>query len=66
MRETLHKMKILILGVNGFIGNALAKELIKKSNVNVYGLDINSNNIKDLLINKNFILKKVIRKMING
>ena len=58
MRETLHKMKILILGVNGFIGNALAKELIKKSNVNVYGLDINSNNIKDLLINKNFHFKK--------
>ena len=58
MRETLHKMKILILGVNGFIGNALAKELIKKDNVNVYGLDINSNNIKDLLINKNFHFKK--------
>ncbi len=58
MREALHKMKILILGVNGFIGNALAKELIKKDHVNVYGLDINSNNIKDLLINKNFHFKK--------
>lgn len=58
MKETLHKMKILILGVNGFIGNALAKELIKKDEVTVYGLDINSNNIKDLLINKNFHFKK--------
>ncbi len=58
MKEISHKMKILILGVNGFIGNALAKELIKKNSVTVYGLDVNSKNIKNLLIYKNFHFKK--------
>ncbi len=58
MKGILHKMKVLILGVNGFIGNALAKELIKKDNITIYGLDINSNNIKNLLTNRNFHFKK--------
>ena len=39
-------MKVLILGVNGFIGNALANELIKKKGVIIYGLDVNSDNIQ--------------------
>ena len=51
-------MKVLILGVNGFIGNALANELIKKKGVIIYGLDVNSNNINKLLLHKNFIFKK--------
>ena len=51
-------MKILILGVNGFIGNALASKLIKNKKNTIYGLDINHNNIKNLLSNKKFIFKK--------
>ncbi len=51
-------MKILILGVNGFIGNALASELIKNKKNTIYGLDVNHNNIKNLLSNKKFIFKK--------
>ena len=51
-------MKVLILGVNGFIGNALANELIKKKGVIIYGLDVNSDNINKLLLHKNFIFKK--------
>ncbi len=51
-------MKVLILGVNGFIGNALAKKLIKKRGITVYGLDVNNDNIKNLTPNKNFIFKK--------
>ena len=60
-------MKVLILGVNGFIGNALANELIKKKGVIIYGLDVNSDNINKLLLHKNFIFKKgYVEKMING
>jgi len=51
-------MKILILGVNGFIGNALANELIKNKNITIYGLDVNQSNIGNLLSNKRFIFKK--------
>ena len=51
-------MKILILGVNGFIGNALANELIKKRGTKIYGLDVNNQNIKNLLSNKNFVFKR--------
>ncbi len=51
-------MKILILGVNGFIGNALANELIKKRGTKIYGLDVNNQNIKNLLLNKNFVFKR--------
>ena len=50
-------MKILILGVNGFIGNALAKKLLKKK-IDVYGFDIFSFNIVDILEKKNFFFKK--------
>jgi len=33
-------MKILTLGANGFIGNALVKELLKIDDIQVYGLDL--------------------------
>jgi len=33
-------MKILILGANGFIGNALVRELLKIDDIQVYGLDL--------------------------
>ena len=46
-------MKILILGVNGFIGSNLSKRLIKK-NVKIFGFDQSSFNIIELKNNKNF------------
>jgi UDP-4-amino-4-deoxy-L-arabinose formyltransferase / UDP-glucuronic acid dehydrogenase (UDP-4-keto-hexauronic acid decarboxylating) len=33
-------IKVLILGVNGFIGNALTKRLLQEDNYEVYGLDL--------------------------
>lgn len=33
-------MKVLILGVNGFIGNALAKKILKEKNWEIVGLDL--------------------------
>ena len=33
-------MKILILGVNGFIGNSLATRILQERDWEVYGMDI--------------------------
>ena len=47
-------MKILILGANGFIGNALVRELGKKKDIKVYGLDLERNNLSHSIDNPNF------------
>ena len=47
-------MKILILGANGFIGNALVRELCNKKDITVYGLDLERSNLIDLIGNPNF------------
>lgn len=43
------KKKILIFGVNGFIGYHLTKYLLKSNNYDVYGLDINSFRVRDII-----------------
>jgi UDP-4-amino-4-deoxy-L-arabinose formyltransferase/UDP-glucuronic acid dehydrogenase (UDP-4-keto-hexauronic acid decarboxylating) len=54
-RETAQKLyskrktRVLILGVNGFIGNALTERLLEDGNYEVHGMDINSNAIERLL-----------------
>jgi len=45
------KTRVLILGVNGFIGNALTERLLADGNFEVHGMDINSDAI-DRLMNK--------------
>jgi len=52
-------MKIFILGINGFIGNALARRLVASQKVEVSGVDINSYNIEDLKKKKNFFFYKL-------
>ena len=52
-------MKIFILGVNGFIGNALAKKLVEIKNVKLFGVDINTFNINQLKNKKNFFFYKL-------
>ncbi|MBW1992697.1 MAG: bifunctional UDP-4-keto-pentose/UDP-xylose synthase [Deltaproteobacteria bacterium] len=42
-------MKILILGVNGFIGNALIKRILATRDWEVYGMDLQSNKIAECL-----------------
>jgi nucleoside-diphosphate-sugar epimerase len=44
-------MKVLILGVNGFIGNALTDRILKTTDWEVYGLDMMSNKIDSLMHN---------------
>jgi nucleoside-diphosphate-sugar epimerase len=46
--------KILILGVNGFIGHHLSKRIIADTDWEVYGMDMASERIADLLVEKRF------------
>ena len=44
-----HKKSVLILGVNGFIGSAISERLLESGEYEVYGMDLRSNYISDLL-----------------
>jgi nucleoside-diphosphate-sugar epimerase len=41
--------KVLILGVNGFIGHHLSKRILETTDWEVYGMDMNTDRISDLL-----------------
>jgi nucleoside-diphosphate-sugar epimerase len=41
--------KVLILGVNGFIGHHLSKRILETTDWEVYGMDMNAERIQDLL-----------------
>jgi UDP-4-amino-4-deoxy-L-arabinose formyltransferase/UDP-glucuronic acid dehydrogenase (UDP-4-keto-hexauronic acid decarboxylating) len=47
--ETLRKKRVLILGVNGFIGNALTERLLTGGQYEVHGLDLHADSIERLL-----------------
>jgi nucleoside-diphosphate-sugar epimerase len=46
--------KILILGVNGFIGHHLSKCILETTDWDVYGMDMQSERVSDLLDNRRF------------
>jgi len=48
------KTSVLILGVNGFIGNALSERLLENGGYEIHGMDLRSDKISRLLKNKNF------------
>lgn len=48
------KTRVLILGVNGFIGNHLTERLLKEGHYEVYGIDIGSDAIDRFLGNPDF------------
>ena len=48
------KTRILILGVNGFIGNALTERLLKSERYEVHGMDINNDAIQRFLDQPDF------------
>ena len=50
-------MKILILGVNGFIGNELTSTILEKTDWHVYGLDLFQNRIERHIGNSHFKFK---------
>ena len=47
-------MKILILGANGFIGNALVKNLLMDPGNEIYGIDLEYNKLDHSIENENF------------
>jgi nucleoside-diphosphate-sugar epimerase len=47
-------MKVLILGVNGFIGHHLSQRIVAKSDWEVYGMDMQSDRLGGLLNHKRF------------
>lgn len=48
------KQRVLILGVNGFIGNALTERLLASDDYEVHGLDLNSSAITRLTAHPDF------------
>nr|MCU0805879.1 NAD-dependent epimerase/dehydratase family protein [Burkholderiales bacterium]MCU0898408.1 NAD-dependent epimerase/dehydratase family protein [Burkholderiales bacterium] len=46
--------RILILGVNGFIGHHLSKRIVRDTDWEVYGMDMATDRIADLLPEKRF------------
>ena len=46
--------KVLILGVNGFIGSSLTRAILDRKDWEVYGMDIGSHKLEDSLGNPRF------------
>ena len=47
--SALRKQSVLVLGVNGFIGNALGERLLASGKFDVHGMDLRSTHIQSLL-----------------
>ena len=56
--EEKRKKKILILGVNGFIGSALSERLLEDGKYEVHGMDLQSNYCRHLLGKPNFFFSE--------
>ena len=46
--------KILVLGINGFIGHHLSKKILEKTNWEVFGMDMNSDRVKSMISHPRF------------
>src|SRR5262247_3264522 len=46
--------RILILGVNGFIGHHLSQRIVADTDWEIYGMDMQSDRVADLLTEKRF------------
>src|SRR5262249_13344536 len=53
-RDGIPMKKILILGVNGFIGHHLSNRIVRTTDWEVYGMDMQADRIADLLDRKRF------------
>jgi len=56
--EAMRKKSVLILGVNGFIGNALSDRLLESGKYEVHGMDLRSNHIQHLLNKPGFYFEE--------
>ena len=50
------KKKILILGANGFIGNALVEKLTENNQNKIFGLDLYSDKLDNSLEKRSIVL----------
>ena len=57
-------MKILILGVNGFIGHHLSNRILRTTDWEVYGMDMRSDRLADELNHERFHFFEVISQSI--
>ena len=48
------KKKILVLGANGFIGNALVKKLIENNQNEIFGMDLRHDKLGNSIEKRNF------------
>ena len=46
--------KILVLGINGFIGHHLSKKILEETNWEVFGMDMNSDRVKSMISHPRF------------
>lgn len=46
--------KILVLGINGFIGHHLSNQILEKTNWEIYGMDMSSDRVEDILNHPRF------------
>ncbi len=51
-------MKILILGINGFIGNSLAEQILLQKDWEIYGMDLTTDKLQPLLDNPRLHFKQ--------
>jgi UDP-4-amino-4-deoxy-L-arabinose formyltransferase / UDP-glucuronic acid dehydrogenase (UDP-4-keto-hexauronic acid decarboxylating) len=58
MVERQRIKNVLILGVNGFIGNHLSERLLESGRYNVYGMDLCLNSVKHLMGHPRFHFKE--------
>jgi UDP-4-amino-4-deoxy-L-arabinose formyltransferase / UDP-glucuronic acid dehydrogenase (UDP-4-keto-hexauronic acid decarboxylating) len=52
--EALRKKSVLILGINGFIGNALGERLLESKKYEVHGMDLRAHHVERFLKNPDF------------
>lgn len=58
--------RILILGVNGFIGHHLSKRILADTDWEIHGMDMQDDRIQDLLSNPRFHFLKAISPLIGS
>jgi len=56
--EGMRKKRVLILGVNGFIGNALSERLLQSDKYEIHGMDLRSNYVQHLLDRPGFYFEE--------
>jgi len=54
MERATQRLRVLILGVNGFIGSALSERLLASDRYHVHGMDLRSDYVEHLRGHKNF------------